>query len=46
MCVSQQGEFKNTTKNILGEIHVKSFWPKKLYFPIVSFYRVFGRFSA
>jgi hypothetical protein len=30
LCVSQQGEFKNTTKNVLGKIHVKSFWPKKL----------------
>jgi hypothetical protein len=38
----------------LGEIHVKSFWPKKLRektfflssFPIGFFYRVFGRFSA
>jgi hypothetical protein len=26
----QQGEFKNTTKNFLGEVHVKNFWPKKL----------------
>jgi hypothetical protein len=30
LCVSHQGEFKNTTKNFLGEIHVKNFWPKKL----------------
>jgi hypothetical protein len=30
LCVSQQGEFKNTTKNFLEKIHVKSFWPKKL----------------
>jgi hypothetical protein len=30
LCVSQQGEFKNTIKNFLGEIHVKNFWPKKL----------------
>jgi hypothetical protein len=30
LCVSQQGEFKNTIKNFLGEVHVKSFWPKKL----------------
>jgi hypothetical protein len=30
LCVSQQGEFKNTKKNFLGKIHVKNFWPKKL----------------
>jgi hypothetical protein len=30
LCVSQQGEFKNTTKNFLGKIYVKNFWPKKL----------------
>jgi hypothetical protein len=30
LCVSQQGEFKNTIKNVLGEVHVKNFWPKKL----------------
>jgi hypothetical protein len=30
LCVSQQGEFKNTIKNFLGKIHVKNFWPKKL----------------
>jgi hypothetical protein len=29
-CVSQQGEFKSAIKNFLGEVHVKSFWPKKL----------------
>jgi hypothetical protein len=28
LCVSQQGEFKNTIKNFLGEAHVKNFWPK------------------
>jgi hypothetical protein len=32
LCVSQQGEFKNTIKNFLGKVHVKSFWPKKLSF--------------
>ena len=32
LCVSQQGEFKNTIKNFLGKIHVKNFWPKKLRF--------------
>jgi hypothetical protein len=26
LCVSQQGDFKNTTKNFLGEVHVKNFW--------------------
>jgi hypothetical protein len=54
LCVSQQGELKNTIKNVLGEVHVKNFWPKQLrkkpfflsYFPIDFFYRVFGRFSA
>jgi hypothetical protein len=30
LCVSQQGEFKNTIKNFFGKIHVKNFWPKKL----------------
>jgi hypothetical protein len=30
LCVSQQGEFKNTKKNVLGKINVKNFWPKKL----------------
>jgi hypothetical protein len=30
LCVSQQGEFKNTIKNFLGKIYVKNFWPKKL----------------
>jgi hypothetical protein len=49
LCVSQQGEFKNTVghKNVLGEVHVKNFWPKKLRkkqkilssFPIGFFYR-------
>jgi hypothetical protein len=38
-CVSQQGEFKNTSRNFLGEVHVKNFWPKKLrekkkFFPV------------
>jgi hypothetical protein len=53
LCVSQQGEFKNTINNFLGEIHVKNFWPKKLEkqkilssFPTDLFNRVFGRFSA
>jgi hypothetical protein len=56
LCVSQQGDFKNTIKHFFGEIHVKNFWPKKLrgkkklfsfrLFPSIFFYRVFGRFSA
>jgi hypothetical protein len=55
LCVSQQGEFKNTSKNFFGKIHVKNFWPKKVekkklfscrLFPSIFFYRVFGRFSA
>ena len=49
LCVSQQGEFKNTTKHFLGEIHVKNFWPKKLRkktfflssFPIEFFFIAF-----
>jgi hypothetical protein len=52
LCVSQQGEFKNTTKNFLGEVHVKNFWPKKLrerkkscrLFPSIFFNRVFWPF--
>jgi hypothetical protein len=55
LCVSQQGEFKNTIKNFLGKIYVKNFWPKKLrkkkllsfrLFPSKKNYRVFGRFST
>jgi hypothetical protein len=50
----QQGEFKNTTKNFLGKVHVKNFLPKKMrgknLFPVVFslrfFYRVFYCFSA
>jgi hypothetical protein len=30
VCVSQQGEFKNTIKNFFGKVYVKNFWPKKL----------------
>jgi hypothetical protein len=43
LCVSQQGEFKNTIKNFLGKIHVKNFWPKKLrfFFPFVFSHRFF-----
>jgi hypothetical protein len=45
LCVSQQGEFKNTTKNVLGKVHVKNFWPKKLrkknFFPVVFSHRLF-----
>jgi hypothetical protein len=51
LCVSQQGDFKNTTKHKLGEVHVKNFWPKSCrkkafflsYFPIDFFYLVFMR---
>jgi hypothetical protein len=52
LCVSQQGEFKNTIKKILGEVHVKNFWPKKLretknFFPVVFSLRFFlSRFLA
>jgi hypothetical protein len=44
LCISQQGKFKNTIKNFLGEIHVKKFWPKKLrknFFPVVFSRRFF-----
>jgi hypothetical protein len=53
LCVSQQGEFKNTKKNfweslcqkLLAEkVEKKTFFLSS--FPIVFFYRVFGRFSA
>jgi hypothetical protein len=46
LCVSQQGEFKNTIKNFLEKIQVKNLWPKKLrekktfflsYFPVDFF---------
>jgi hypothetical protein len=49
LCVSQQGEFKNTIKNFLGEIHLKNFWPKKLRKknPVVFSHRFFlSRFFA
>jgi hypothetical protein len=51
LCISQQGEFKNTIKNVLGKVHVKNF-AKEVedfflsFFPFDLFYRVFGRFSA
>ena len=46
LCVSQQGEFKNTIKHFFGEIHVKNFWPKKVrgkknFFPFVFSHRFF-----
>jgi hypothetical protein len=45
LCVSQQGEFKNTKKNFLGKVYVKNFWPKKLgkknFFPSVFSHRIF-----
>jgi hypothetical protein len=46
-CVSQQGEFKNTKKNFLWEVHVKNFWPlaekveKKNFFLVVFSHRFF-----
>jgi hypothetical protein len=30
LCVSQHGESKNTTKNVLEEVHAKNFLPKKM----------------
>jgi hypothetical protein len=30
LCVSQQGEFKNTMKKLLGKVHVKNFSPKQI----------------
>jgi len=45
LCVSQQGELKNTSKNFFGEVYVKNFWPKKLrkknFFPFVFSHRIF-----
>jgi hypothetical protein len=41
LCVSQQGECKNTTKNFLGEVHVKNFWPKKLRKKTLFSFRLF-----
>jgi hypothetical protein len=41
LCLSQQGEFKNTIKNFLGEIHVKNFWPKKLIFFLFPPFRLY-----
>jgi hypothetical protein len=48
LCVSQQGEFKNTIKK-LGKVHVKNFWPKKLrnktffrLFPSICFIAFFA----
>jgi hypothetical protein len=49
LCVSQQGEFKNTIKNFLGKIHVKNFWPEKsrfFFFPLSSLPSAFVRFST
>jgi hypothetical protein len=50
LCVSQQGEFKNTIKNVLEKIHVKNFWPKTLrdfcFFPFVFSRRFFIAFLA
>jgi hypothetical protein len=58
LCVSQQGEFKNTTQNLLvfGESPCQKLLAEKVEknkkkIPVVFphrfvFYRVFGRFSA
>jgi hypothetical protein len=49
LCVSQQGEFKNTIKTFLGKSMSKTFGRKsseKILFPSIFVYRVFGRFSA
>jgi hypothetical protein len=53
LCVSQQGELKNTIKNFLGKSMSKTFGQfekKKPFFlssfPFDFFNRVFGRFSA
>jgi hypothetical protein len=53
LCVSEQGEFKNSIKNFLGKVHVKKIWPKKLrkkkscrLFLSIFFIAFFGRFSA
>jgi hypothetical protein len=47
LCVShsQQGEFQNTTRGSLGEVHARSLWPKKIRgkfsFPVVFPLRFF-----
>jgi hypothetical protein len=54
LCVSQQGEFKNTKKTFWGSPCQKLLAEKAekkkpfflSYFPIDFFNRVFGRFSA
>jgi hypothetical protein len=55
LCVSQQGEFKNTIKKLFGEnpcqnLLAEKVEKKKLFScrlsPSNLFYRVFGRFSA
>jgi hypothetical protein len=54
LCVSQQGEFKNTIKkfgeNTCQKLSGEKVEEKKTFFlssfPIDFFYRVFGRFSA
>jgi hypothetical protein len=39
-----KGEFKNTIKNFLGEVHVKNLWPKKFWGKKTLAF--FGRFLA
>jgi hypothetical protein len=55
LCLSQQGEFKNTTKKRFGgspcQKKLAEKVDKKNLFPVVFplrflFYRIFGRFSA
>jgi hypothetical protein len=45
LCVSQQGEFKNTIKTFLGKYMSKTFGRKKLrkktFFPVVFSHRFF-----
>ena len=50
LCVSQQGEFKNTIKTFWGKSMSKTFgrksWGKKNFFPFIFSHGVFGRFST
>jgi hypothetical protein len=50
LCVSQQGEFKNTITNVLGKIIAKSFLVEHLreknFFPVVFPLRFVSRMSS
>jgi hypothetical protein len=48
LCVSQQGEFKNTIKNFLGKYMSKTFGRKSwgFFFPLSSLPSAFVRFST